>query len=470
MKKSKVFNFRSALLVLTAVVLSVGDSHAKSINIPLNRAEVIRTNEVLGTVVVGNPNVADVNVHGETSFSVIAKSIGSTSIRLTDQKGNVIDKVEVTVSYDLPAVRKAINNFFPDANVTVRPIGTSIAISGFVQDAETAGQIQKIVFEFVKENVEQLQEFEEIVESDDKYPGIVNLMRVTTGHQVMLKVRMGEIQRTAIKEIGVNLQAVTDVGSSVFRFGTNSLVSGGASLLGNVLQGGTGFGSAGGFVQRGSTGFGGVLDLLENEGLFKVLAEPNIVAMSGEEARFLAGGQFAFPSEATDGVVAYEFQDFGVGVNFVPWVINPNRIRLSVSPSLSEIDFDNSSTIPTLTTRTVDTTVELAPGETFMIAGLIKDQLNASISEVPGLSELPIISSLFRSSKYQRNETELVIAITPYLVDPLVGNELKLPTDDYRTPSVMEMFFYGALGSTNKKDDTYSQTPSFEGPVGYMID
>jgi len=208
------------------------------------------------------------------------------------------------------------------------------------------------------------------------------------------------------------------------------------------------------------------------------LAEPNLVALSGEQAEFLAGGEFPFPvanGSGDDSSVSVEFKPYGVSVSFIPYVLSENRIRLTVLPEVSELSTSEAVTIqglslPSLTTRRAKTTIELAPGESFMIAGLIRDDVSTALRQIPGVNEIPILSALLRSSEFERNETELVIAVTPYLVDPLASKDVRLPTDDYRTPSTMEMFFYGALSSIKNGERQISQRQALEGPIGFMVE
>ena len=199
------------------------------------------------------------------------------------------------------------------------------------------------------------------------------------------------------------------------------------------------------------------------------------MALSGEKAEFLAGGEYPIPVAQQNDVVTVEYKPFGVAVDFTPYVLTENRIRIQVQPEVSEISQEETVQIqnivlPSFTTRRASTTIELAPGESFMIAGLIRDTMTTNIDQIPGLSEIPILSSLFRSTSYQRNETELVLAVTPYLVDPLRSGDVKLPTDDFRPASFMENVFYGALGTIRGDVLRLSQTPSVEGPIGFMVD
>ena len=320
---------------------------------------------------------------------------------------------------------------------------------------------------------------------------ILNLLTVTSGQQVMLRVRVGEIRRTALKRLGVSLSAANVNGSTnysgatagnigAFNGGTDGIT--GTAAAAAAGQGGLTTDDTFGIIS-GSTGgignfnFGARLEALENDGLLKVLAEPNLVALSGEKAEFLAGGEFPVPiaQGALNSNITIEYKPFGVAVQFIPYVLAENRIRLTVLPEVSELSDEDSVqvsgvTIPALTTRRAKTTVELAPGESFMIAGLLRDEMSSILRQLPGINEIPILGALFRSSDYQRNESELVIAVTPYLVDPMKSSDVRLPTDGLRPPSTMEMMFYGALSSIAHGERRISQTPMLEGPIGFMLD
>jgi pilus assembly protein CpaC len=303
-------------------------------------------------------------------------------------------------------------------------------------------------------------------------------MKISAGQQVMLRIRIGEAQRSAVKNLGVSLQALGDssfplaIGTGIGRAVTASGSSTSAFQYGTYqLSNDTnsyGFASA---HTPGSTGVGGTIEALERDGLIKILAEPNLTALSGEEAQFLAGGEFPIPVPQQLGTTTIEYKPFGVALKFTPYVLSPNRIRIQVNPEFSQVSNENSVstsggfTAPSFTTRRASTTVELAPGESFMIAGLIRDDINTNINQIPGAGDIPVLGALFRSTAFQHNETELVIAVTPYLVDPAKGADIKLPTDDFRAPSFIESIFFGALSSTHGDKD-----PSLEGPTGFMTD
>jgi pilus assembly protein CpaC len=468
-------SFCSGAVAATQNVLEVG----------VNRAELINLGKPMAEVMVASPDIADIVVHGQNKISVIGKKLGNTNIRFFDRNNNLIDEVDVVVGYDLPNIRRSLKNFFPDLKLSVSTINNSIAVAGIVPDAQTANRVMQVVYEFVKENRRDDNSANaalsqgNVAETDNRFPGVVNLLSLNSSQQVMLKVRIGELQRTALKKLGFNLQSETLSSGGSFQFGTGSgtnifAPTGGGFgkyLASSTLPSANPFAQVGATLTNGAFKLGTMLDLLEQDGLFKLMAEPTLTTVSGENANFLAGGEFPIIIQGGTGESDnVEYKQYGVSLNFVPFVLSQNRVRIVVQPELSEIDTTRSTDTPSLKTRKAKTTVELAPGESFMIAGLIRDQINSAIQEVPGIAELPIISSLARSTSYTREETELVIAVTPYIVDPVVGSDIRLPTDNLKTPSTMEMFFYGALGSMTGNAYRQSQKPLLEGPVGFMTD
>lgn len=472
---------KSSLRGLAVVLLCLAGAQsalaaAAAFYVPINRAELVTTSSDMGEVIVADPDVADVFVHGKRKVSVLGKSIGQTSLRIFDNEHKLIRSMDVSVTYDLPAVRRALREFLPSERIGVSMVNTRIALTGNVSSAEAAATAIELAEEFVsgKLSAQDTTRRPRRTPTGDRSP-IINLMKIASGQQVMLRIRIGEIQRTALKNLGVNL--------TMFNGGDNGFLIGtGTGQFGNTTAAtpsfgfnqftnpGASFGTIGGNALIGNTGIAGTIDALERDGVLKVLAEPNLVALSGEEAQFLAGGEFPIPVPQQLGTTTIEYKPFGVALKFTPYVLSENRLRIQVQPEVSELSFEQTIdtgdgfTAPSLITRRASTTVELAPGESFMIAGLIRDNMSSQINELPGVGEIPVLSALFRSTSYQRNETELVIAVTPYLVDPIKGTDVKLPTDDFRPASFMESIFFGTLSGTR------GNQPSVEGPSGFMTD
>ncbi len=403
---------------ITAIAANAGDS--VSITVPLNNSEIVKLPRDMHHVVIANRAVAGVVKHSARSVAVTGNGVGVTDIRVMDANKKIVRQINVRVTYDLPAARRLLKTLLPNENIGIEVVNQSLALTGNVADAESATRAFLVLQEFVKS------------QGGDPEGAVLNFLKVESGQQVMLRVRIGELQRTALKRLGL---------------GVHGVISGGDAIIG----------------------------ALERDEVFKVLAEPNLTAISGESAKFLAGGEFPVPIAQGNQTMSVEYKPFGVGLNFTPTVYGQKRVRLTVESEVSEISdvgavITQSIKIPAISTRRAQTTVELAPGESFMIAGLLKDSHNARVSEIPGLADIPVLGALFRSAAFRRNETELVIAVTPYLVSGVPSKDVRLPTDDYRTPSMMEMMFYGALGSNSGDGFNKGQTPKLEGPAGFLTE
>lgn len=462
---------RWILLLLAMIAMAQPAMAAGSaFYVPLNRSELLTTNVDMSEVIVTDPEVANIVVHGKRKVSVIGKQIGQTTLRAFDANHKVIRSTDVYVTYDLPAVRRALRQFLPNEHIGVSMVNTRMALVGEISGAESASKAIEIAEQFVhgKLSDDKADSMKKVAEG--KSSPIINLMKVRAGQQVMLRIRIGEVQRTAIHNLGVNLTTVTDPkGSFNFTIGTGTGQYGNAGAFGFNNFGNAAGESYGTLGFRNGNALAGTIDALERDGLLKVLAEPNLVALSGEEAQFLAGGEFPVAVPQQLGLTTIEYKPYGVALKFTPYVLSENRLRIQVQPEVSDISSENTITVggqvaPSITTRRASTTVELAPGETFMIAGLLRDNITSTINQYPGIGDIPILSALFRSTAFQRNETELVIAVTPYLVDPMKSTDLKMPTDDFHPASFMDSIFFGALGGLTGK------SPNLEGPSGFMTD
>lgn len=501
----------AAVFWLLLITPAYAVDNAAALYVPINRSSLVNLAAPASEVLIANPEIADVHVHNSNNLTIIAKRFGRTNVRIMNKDGTLQRELEVTVGYDLPAIRKTLKNFLPNEKISVETVNTSVALTGQVSSAAAVDKALKITREFVYGNARddssdsmQGQKAASLTGGSQNttsspssgQPDILNFLQVTSGQQVILRVRVGEINRTALKSLGVDLSAGVADG---FKFATGAGLSGliqpsAAPTNPNVKFGPGNFffptdsnnmptntrGTIIGQVTKRHNTLAGALQALEQDGLFKLLAEPNLVAISGEQAEFLAGGEIPIPVPQSSGAgagtsVTIEYKPYGVAVRFKPSVLDENRIHMDVQPEVSELDNANALqisgfTVPAITTRRAKTTVELAPGEGFMIAGLLKDQTSATVNQLPGVKELPVLGALFRSTEFQRNETELVIAVTPYIVDPLKSSDVKMPTDDFRPASQMEMFFYGALGSLSSNTANASMPQGLEGPTGFMVD
>jgi pilus assembly protein CpaC len=422
------------------VVYEMDDSvYGGEFTVPLNKSRVLRVSRPFAELRVGNPDIADVLPLTTQNLYILGKAPGSTSLSILAPDRNPIAVIDLMVSYDTESIKRRMFELMPSEQIEVRGSAGTVVLSGTVSGANHAANAQAVAESFA--------------------PGkVTNLLQVKGSQQVMLAVRFAEMKRTISKELGVNTSLITDGNDGEFTFQTGRLLSGAG--VGNL------FGSTGVTdVIVGDTTIEATLDALEEKGLVKVLAEPNLIALTGETASFLAGGEFPIPvsqgSQTRDTAesdnaftgtgVTIEYKEFGVSLAFTPTVIGGDLINLVVAPEVSALDpassvvVDNLE-IPGLTTRRAKTTVELRDGQSFAIAGLLQSDFSDNIRAFPWLGDLPIIGALFRSTEYQKGETELVIVVTPHLVKPAAGPEyLALPTDNFVEPDEFNLFMNGRL-------------------------
>jgi len=412
------------------MLLSVGEG--QMINLPRNVASVWTS----------NPDIADVYVNGTKQINVYGKAFGQATIIATGSDGSVVFGAAVTVSSNISNINEALHQAMPDSNITVTTIGQMAVLNGTVASPEDATQAETLVRSLLNAGIAEGQPLKILP---------VNRLKTATPLQVTLKVRIAEVNRSMLKQIGVNLLANSSGG---FNFG---IAQGGGihlpdvtcvsncglpkvirSPLGSTLSG------AGHFLGLDILSS---LDLAQTDGLATTLAEPNLTALSGETASFLAGGEFPIPVEQGNNAISVEYKQFGVGLAFTPIVLADGRISMRVRPEVSELSDAgslklSSTVVPSLTTRRAETTVELGSGQSFMIAGLLQNKNSNNVSKAPFLGDLPILGALFRSTKYQRDETELVIVVTPYLVRP-VSRQMASPADGYRAPTDPQLILEG---------------------------
>ncbi|HEX6784109.1 MAG TPA: type II and III secretion system protein family protein [Sphingomicrobium sp.] len=392
---------------------------------------------------VSNPKVADVLVNSPTQLNLFGKEFGETTLIATAADGSVVYGAQVHVSQNLPTINEVLRAAMPDARVNIMTVGQTAILTGTVASPEDSAFVEDLANRELNPGV------------DMSAKGamckicVLNRLKVATPLQVMLKVRIAEMNRSALKTIGVNLLGRdSNPGGTFFGIGQGNPGDLGNGQLGgrtfNFPSEGTGLGLAGKLFGLDLLG---TLDLLQNDGVVSTLAEPNLTALSGETASFLAGGEFPIPVSQGNNAVSVEFKTYGVSLAFTPIVLADGRISLRVRPEVSQLSDAGSVTIggfvvPALTTRRAETTVELGSGQSFMLAGLLQNTNTNSVKKAPFLGDLPILGALFRSTSFQRNETELVIVVTPYLVRP-TSTPAALPTNGYRAPTDPEQILLG---------------------------
>lgn len=462
-------------ITLFLIMATSSTAHAATTKfyVPINRSEIVTSPVSMGEVIVANPEIADIYVHGKDKVSIIGKTLGETTVRLFDEENRLIRDMDVMVTYDLPAIRRAMHDFLPNERIGVEMVNTRVALTGEVSSATAANTALEIASQFMLPS----RDPSEPIKQDSKTQSIevINLMKVGAGQQVMLRIRVGEVQRGTLKQLGIGFDAIKGSGDIPFQIFSNTGISTVAGALNKNTAGVSG-GSVSYQNASGVNKISAAIDALEKDSLLKILAEPNLVALSGEQAEFLAGGEIPIPIAQQNNTITVDYKTFGVSVKFTPIVLSQSRIRVQVQPEVSQrndgkgVDIGSGVVVPAFDVRRASTTVELAPGESFMIAGLMQDSLKSDINQVPGVNEIPFLSAFFRNTSYTREETELILAVTPYLVDPLKSADVRMPTDDFRPASFMESVFYGAIGSLQGNADRISQTPSMEGPIGFMVD
>lgn len=397
------------------------------IRIVLDKSTILNADRPVERVSLAQPGAASIVVLSPTQIYITGKQLGTTTLTLWSG-GKVSAVYDLVITPDVTRLKRMIHEILPhENNVQVLSSGESITLSGYVKNTSSLTSILSLAEAEAPEQV-------------------VNLLRVDGVQQVMLEVRVAEMSRTALKRMGVNLFATFN-NFTVYSFLNNltQLASDGSGdievtdRINSVMQ-----------YNSGSTNVMGFIDALKAHGLARVLAEPNLTCVSGESADFLVGGEVPIPIPGTFGTIAIEFKPFGIGLEFTPTVLSSGAINLQVSPEVSELDYTNALRydgyeIPALSTRKASTVVDLADGQSFAIAGLISESLKENNHRFPVLGDVPILGSLFRSTDYLKNKTELVIIVTARLVKPIDMAKQTLPGQDYKEPSDYEFYMLGLL-------------------------
>lgn len=409
---------------------------SETLTLSQNTGTLVRLSAPMTDVFIANDSIADIQVRSSTQLYVFGKASGETTVYATDRSGRVVYAANVRVGTNTGSVGEMLRLAMPEASIQATPMNNLVLLTGTVASPQDVEEAQRLVQAYVGQGTQ-----------------VVSRIRSATPLQVTLKVKIAEVSRSLIKQIGVNILTRDPTSGFQFGIGQGSPGTFGSPAAGttpavpksfNILETGTTLGFAGKLLGLDILS---TLDLSENDGLVTILAEPNLTALSGETASFLAGGEFPVPISQALGAVTIEYKQYGVGLAFTPIVLADGRISMRVRPEVSELSNEgavklNDFLVPALTTRRAETTVELGSGQSFMIAGLLRNTNTNDINKAPFLGDLPILGALFRSTKYRRAETELVIIVTPYLVRP-VSNQIALPTDGYRAPTSGQMVLEG---------------------------
>lgn len=462
------------------------------------RGRLITLDAAISNVFVANEAIADVQVRSPTQIYVFAKTPGETSIHATTKTGRVVYASTVRVGNNIDSIDSMLRLAMPDAKIVATPMNGLILLTGTVRAPADAAEAERLVGAFVGKETQ-----------------IISRLQTATPLQVNLQVRFAEVSRSFVKDVGVNM-LTRDQGTG-FQFGvasgnrTPGTITTPSTANLPMLDASSKFGFPAGTIslpfdpQRGDFVYPGTgttstitkgtanttlglagkllgldilsaIDLGERIGQVTTLANPNLTALSGETGTFLAGGEIPLLVSQGLGTVTVEYKQYGVSLAYTPTVLSDGRISLRVRPEVSSLSaagavtLPNGTTVPALTTRRAETTIELGSGESMMIGGLLQNTHNNVIDKAPGLGDVPILGALFRSNSFQRNETELVIVITPYLVKPVNASEIVLPTDGYKTPDDFQRILGGQLSSStaNPRPKPSMASPSGQPSVGAM--
>ena len=473
----KIDRFLKAALIGFAVSVSaVSTGHAQtisvmsgetsqSLNVAMNRAVVVESEVPFAELSIANPGIADISTLSDRTIYVLGRAPGRTTLTLLGPDGRLITNVDVRVTPDVAEFKERLGQILPGENIEVRTANDGIVLSGTVSSIQKLDRALDLANRYAPDRVS-------------------NLMMVGGEQQVMLKVRFSEMARSVSKGLYGGLVGTgigRDLGASA-GLGAGQLVPKttiGAANSTELNLGSSAVGQLGIGFNLGNVAISALLEALETKGLVRTLAEPNLVALSGQEARFLAGGEFPIPVVDDDGGIAVSYRPFGIELRFTPRVVDGQVINLQLNAAVSEIDPDNTVStseaisIPAFRRRETSTTVEMRDGESFAIAGLIQDDFSDTATQVPWLGDVPILGALFRSSSYQRNQSELVVIITAHLVSPTRGEALALPTDRVRIPTENELFLFGkTVGGENVQGTPAAEVAKqdFTGSYGYVME
>ena len=456
--------------------------------LPIGKSTLIKLPEPLISRSVGNQQVVQAKMIAPQTLYLIGTDIGTTNMIIQGKSG-ACTIIDVNVTLDPDGLQQSLNELIPDEkNIKVTAAADSIILSGTVEDAITANRVVDIASAYVRrrvmplminansennqgnqQNNQQQQQQGGQQNTDNVNPRIVNMLSVSAQQQVMLEVKIAEVSKTLLDKLGVDFGAFKVNGNSRFGYGVlnpsvlanifNPLSLGIPSLVSRFAENP----ALGASRISNDSGRAFQIDAEKRDGLVKILAEPSIMAISGQEGSFLAGGTIFIPvaQNNNNGIptVTLEEKEFGVGVRFTPTVLSGGRINLKVAPEVSELNregvgitasgISGTAILPSFTTRRATTTVQLLDGQSFAIGGLIKNNTTANIRAFPILGEIPIIGALFRSTDFQKDKTELIFVVTPHLVKPLPSFEtVRLPTDRFVDPSRTDLFLKGKLEGT----------------------
>ena len=409
-----------------AVAQTIASAPANDVALSLGTGRLVRLDGSMSDLFIANPAIADVQVRSANQLYIFGKAAGETTVYATNSAGRVVYSANVRVGANIGSIDEMLRVAMPESEIRVTPMNGFVMLTGTVAAPADVEDASRLTQAFVGAGTQ-----------------VITRLKTATPLQVMLQVKIAEVSRSLTKDLGVNLQGGNDSGNFGIFTGRDFIDEEAEKL---VINDGT---TTLNFFKR-LLGFNvaGAIDARENNGLVTTLAEPTLVALSGETASFLAGGEFPIPISNGINGTSIEYKEYGVSLAFTPTVLEGGRISMRVRPEVSDLSSAGSIRtsgfeVPSLTTRRAETTVELGSGQSFVLAGLLSNSGNNSIERTPFLGSLPILGALFRSNSFRRSETELVIVVTPYLVRPVNASQIALPTDGFRTSNDAERLLLG---------------------------
>ncbi|EPY01131.1 type II and III secretion system protein family protein [Magnetospirillum fulvum] len=421
-----------AILLPLVTRTAVAAESGTPLMLAVGQGELLHLSRPAASVFVSNPEIADIQVPSQNAIFVLGKKMGSTTLYAIDASDQTILKTEISVTHNLVELERMLRQRYPDYRLTLTSAPGSLMVGGIVNQAEDVNGVASTLTP--------------LLSKDEK---LINAIKVRSPTQIQLRVRFSEVSRGVIQKLGINW-------SSIGRSG---------NYLGGVMNGRDYYNdtsktyykpdSAWGILLGYATGgmdIEAMIEALDSEGLVTTLAEPNLTAVSGQTASFLAGGEYPIPVSQQNNTISIEFKPYGVSLSFTPTVIANDRISLKVRPEVSALDWSNAVTldgtkVPAISVRRVDTSIELASGQSFAIGGLLQDNMSDALSRMPGLGNLPVLGKLFSSQNYENRRSELVVIVTAYLVRPTDGTGLHTPAESLRPANDVEYIAHSRLGS-----------------------
>ncbi len=407
---------------------------SEDFSVIVNKSRVIAMRKEIRKVSMGNPSIADIVILKGSQIYILGKSLGTTNVQLWDKSNNLVKVLDIEVTHDLYQIKRKLHELLPDEEFEVFSSNKSVVLKGQVSSLVNMGKAITVAESFAVTSGED--------ESGDGK--VINLLNIGGSQQGMLKVTVAELERSTIKKMGIKWFASDVDGDWSYGGASGGL----QSLLPPALA----IEDKGLFasLSRGDLLFNIALEAAKNDGTAKILAEPTVIALSGEKASFLSGGEFPIPVPQEFGINTIEFKEYGIAVEFIPTVLSSGAINLDLSVNVSELSTTGASSfgndfIPALTRRSTSTTVELADGQSIGLAGLISENMRGNVNKFPGLGDIPVLGQLFRSEEFVKGESELVIMVTPVLVTPLSQPLTNLPTDSFVEPSDIDFYILGTI-------------------------